>query len=176
MIAIYIFKNGITFFVETALNVISLILYQRRLSQKRRLHTNSVTTRTHKTLNQTETQGIASIQPGSIAAIEQNNDTAEVSTSAGGRNMANLVLTQTISSFIHDTLLLSYTLFILINPKPGLTSKVLQFVSAFATAVRHAANFLQFYFFNSKFRNEIHIATHRVAQQQQSAHVSVQNL
>jgi hypothetical protein len=160
MIAIYIFKNGITFFVETALNVVSLILFQRYLAYHNSVTINGLVSRRAKALNHIHTQGSGSVQPVRDIAAEQHNNT--VDTSAGGRNMANLVLTQTVSSFIHDTLLLSYTLNMLINPKQADTSRILQLVSTFATAVRHSINFLQFYFFNSKFREEVCIVLMRM--------------
>jgi hypothetical protein len=103
-------------------------------------------------MHNTGTQDTNSVQTVQTTVGESKNQ----SPMAGGRNMANLVLTQSITSFIHDFLLLSYTVFMLIYPKTSLTTKVLQFVSHFVTAVRHAMNFLQFYFFNSKFRDEIH--------------------
>jgi hypothetical protein len=70
--------------------------------------------------------------------------------SVGGRNMANLVLAISVTGFAHNSLLLTHTIYTLINPKPSLPLKILQFSAAFVSSLRHAINFHQFYFFKKK--------------------------
>jgi hypothetical protein len=147
MIAIYVFKNGLTFFVETALNIGSLVLFQGYLAQKQRLTSVLVTRRQMSHLNGHNSNFVSSIR------VRENSDVLEAE-SPGGRNMANLVLFMTITGFVHNTLLTTFTVYNLIDPRPSLPLKLFQFVNVFASAVRHATNFLQFYLFNSNFRKE----------------------
>jgi hypothetical protein len=74
--------------------------------------------------------------------------------SAGGKQMANLVLVTSITGFVHNVLLTTQSFYYLMNPKPTLTLRIIQFSAYFATNVRHAMNFLHFYFFNTIFRKE----------------------
>jgi hypothetical protein len=149
MLFIYIFKNLVTFVFETLLNVTSLVLFKHRLAHKAKL----VITKTAKSrpihVNLVETS--LSLSAANNAHKHGESSGSE---SAGGRNMANLVMVMSLSGFIHNMVLLSFTLYNLINPKPNLAVKTLQFSAAFASTVRHAINFVQFYFFNTIFRKE----------------------
>jgi hypothetical protein len=81
-------------------------------------------------------------------SIEKNES------SAGGRNMANLVLVKSTTGFVHNMFLTTYTMYYLNYPKVSVILRVLQFCSYFASTLRHAVNFLQFNFFNVTFRRE----------------------
>jgi hypothetical protein len=157
MLIIYIIKNVVTFFIETLLNVISLFLFQRHLAKKRILTRPILaTTRPNViTIQQPKTTAVTShAQPRSQVELNQVNGPSSGADSVGGRNMANLVLMMSVTGFLHNMILLAYTIFYLLNPKPSLLVKILQFGSSFGSSLRHAINFLQFYFFNTNFRKE----------------------
>jgi hypothetical protein len=136
MLSIYILKHAVTFFLETVLNVISLVLFQRHFAQKAKLTIRSLSAPKQK-------------QSTSVSASQEMNRE-----SPGGHKMAYLVLFMSASGFLHSLILLSHVMYSLIYPKPGLTVKTLLFCGHFASAIRHAVNFVQFYWFNSAFRKE----------------------
>jgi hypothetical protein len=149
MLAIYIFKNVITFAIETVLNVTSLILFQRHLANKRKLVvlnanvfalTTMIRNREFTMTNTTQ--------------IRTNHKNHVYNKSVGSRNMADLVLVKSITGFVHNIFLTSFTMYYLFYPKVSLTLRILQFCAYFASTVRHAINFHQFYFFNTAFRKE----------------------
>jgi hypothetical protein len=72
--------------------------------------------------------------------------------------MANLVLFISVTGFAHHLILLTQVVYTLIYPKPTLTLRILIFSQFFASTVRHALNFVQFYSFNSAFRKEARAA------------------
>jgi hypothetical protein len=146
MLCIYIFKNLITFVFETTLNVFSIYLFQRHLAQKARL--------THPTANFRHSHSLQSDCSTLNNVRHVSAVAANKSESSGGKNMAKLVLVISITGFIHNSLLLTFTVYYLVFTKPTLMLKILQFVSNFASTLRHAINFVQFYFFNSNFRKE----------------------
>jgi hypothetical protein len=141
MMFVFIFKNVVTFFVITGLNVVSLILFQRHLSKKTRL--------------------VSTIGIVNRTTLDRNRELDESggssSRSTGGRNMAKLVLSTSVTGFIHNVFLTTFTLMYLTTPNGGTTSKVLNFCAYFSSTLRHAINFVQFYFFNTNFRNESNI-------------------
>jgi hypothetical protein len=145
MLCIYIFKNLVTFVFETTLNVFSLYLFQRHLAQKARLTNPGANNRHHSLQSDGSTLNNARQVP---AAATNRNE------SSGGKNMAKLVLVISITGFIHNSLLLAFTVYYLVFTKPTLMLKILQFISNFASTLRHAFNFVQFYFFNTNFRKE----------------------
>jgi hypothetical protein len=160
MLFIYIFKNIITFFLETVLNVISLFLFRRHLTQKNKLQA-------------PKTGGTVVMYRGGVSVISTaQNHTHVTSTLAsqatntnelsGGRNMANLVLVNTITGFIHNVLLTTFTIYNLNYPKPSLTLRIIQFCSYFASNVRNAINFLEFYLFNTTFRKETKLSLRKL--------------
>jgi hypothetical protein len=145
MLFTYIFKHVVTFFVETVLNVLSLVLFNRHLEKKRRL------------VAPTAINMVLAVVANTRNDFKNNVKESQASNgaeSAGGRNMANLVLVKSLTCLIHNILLTAFTVFFLINPKLSLTIRILQFCAYFASALRHAFNFVQFYLFNASFRNE----------------------
>jgi hypothetical protein len=154
MLFVYLAKNVITFAVETLLNVVSLVLLHRHLVHKAHL----VHHAPHTTLH---------------AMVILPKITAKPATGAGGhgngsgsahesRNMQHLVLVKSVTGFIHNVLLITFTLFYLNNPSSTLTLRIVQFNAYFASTVRHAINFILFYFFNSTFREQTHLVCARV--------------
>jgi hypothetical protein len=147
MLFIYIFKNIVTFAFETVLNLYSLYLFQRHLARKARL----IAAETSMIVRgQTMANNSVTIAPNQLTTKPSrrpgNSDAGGNSgKGSGGRNMANLVLVNSITSFIHNVIT-TYTLYYLNNPKPTLILRALQFMYYFATVVRHATNFFLFYF------------------------------
>jgi hypothetical protein len=144
VLAIYMFKNVVTFVIETILSVISLYLYRNHLT--RTFHLTSPTAlifkRKHvKVVNSSNSH-------------EKSNSSDSSAESVGGRNMANLVLVMSMAGFFHNCVLTSSAVYNWINPSANLVAKILSFLSVFTTAVRHASNFLLFYFFNKMFKKE----------------------
>jgi hypothetical protein len=153
MLFIYIFKHAFTFAGETLLNVISLVLFQRHLARKHLLTAHHALAVTRQTALSIKRKPISN-QTTRTSQRETDNQLNNESSSPGGRNMANFVLTMSITGFIHNVLLTTFTLYNLNFPKPSFTLKILQFCSAFSSNVRHAVNFFQFFFFNTAFRKE----------------------
>jgi hypothetical protein len=160
MLFIYIFKHVVTFAFETVLNITSLVLFQRHLARKRRIvvavyphtrHENNNKSNNSAVMMNTTTAGAGSSMHTAHNENNRNNG-GESEGSAGGRNMAMLFMLLSVTGFAHSSLLTGYTLYGLVYPKQGVASRVLQFSSTFASALRHAANFLLFYFFNATFR------------------------
>jgi hypothetical protein len=169
MISIYILKNGVTFFVETALNVTSLILFKRHLAHKNRLMSGAAASRKQTKIEQAphsshQNRAASSIHPLAINLNIQNSTAAvdSSSSSTGGKKMAHLVLTMSITGFIHNVLLVTFTVYYSVIPKPSFTMRALQFTAYFASTLRHAINFVQFYFFNSAFRKETRIVLAKI--------------
>jgi hypothetical protein len=152
MISIYILKNGVTFFVETALNVTSLILFLRHLTQKNRLMNEMGIVRRATRLAASTNNSLHH-----LSNMRRNSAVNNLLSTPGGRNMANFVLTVSITGFIHNVLLVTFTVYYSIMPKPSLTMRALQFTAYFASTLRHAINFIQFYFFNKSFRKEVRL-------------------
>jgi hypothetical protein len=138
MLFVTIFKNLVTFLVETVLNVISLVLFRRHLANRAKLvrpsgHIGRETTTAHQTGQ----------------AGESSRE------SPGGRNMANLVLfISSVTGFVHHSLLLTVVVYAIFYPVPTVINKALVFATFFASNLRHALTFVQFYMFNSAFRKE----------------------
>jgi hypothetical protein len=149
MLFIYIFKNIVTFFIETVLSIISLILFRRHLKNKRKLHPSATGTVAVNVGDLSLMTAASSHRPSYLRL--QTSITNEF---AGARNMANLVLVNTITGFVHNVLLTTFTMYNLNYPKPSLTLRIIQFCSYFASTLRHALNFIQFYSFNINFRKE----------------------
>jgi hypothetical protein len=156
MLFIYIFKNIITFIFETFLSLTSLVLFQRHLAHKAKLVGPSAG------FNLTVIEG--TMDGGGSLATATNRTTARSKNepSAGGRNMANLVLVKSTTGFVHNMFLTTYTMYYLNYPKVSVTLRILQFCSYFASTLRHSVNFLQFYFFNTTFRREARVFFGRV--------------
>jgi hypothetical protein len=160
MLFISILKHMVTFFVEMVLNIISLVLFQRHLANKARL--------VHRPSGHT--------RPESTTA-NRTNQTAENSRdSPGGRKMANLVLFKSVTGFVHHSFLLALVMYSIFNSNPGLTTKTLIFSSYFASTVRHALNFAQFYMFNTAFRNEARVVLAQIKLINNANTVSVANI
>jgi hypothetical protein len=169
MLFIYIFKNCFTFAIETVLNIFSLVLFQRHLAHKATLVGPKPNTNRH---NQNVQHHVDADVDGSIT--DPNNATTITTNgrsrrtgeshssssggSTGGRKMANLVLIKSVTGFVHNVLLTTQSFYFLNNPKTSVTLRSIQFSAYFATNVRHAINFLQFYFFNAAFHKEALIA------------------
>jgi hypothetical protein len=146
ILAMNLFKNVVTFFVETVLNMISVVLFRRHLSKKATLVGTNRSATTKKPSN-TITKSLANT----------SNDTQASSSngpSAGGRNMANLVIFKTVTGFFHNVILTTYTMWVVVSPQPTPTYRMLMFLSYFASTLRHSINYFQFYYFNTAFRNE----------------------
>jgi hypothetical protein len=132
----------VTFFVETLLNVVSLVLFQRHIAQKAKLTIRSSSNATKRSQSQ---------------SVNSPESAESVKNSPGGRKMTNLVLFMSTSGFIHSLILLSHTIYGLIYSKPSLTLKSLLFCAFFASTLRHALNFAQFYWFNTAFQKEARV-------------------
>jgi hypothetical protein len=139
MMFVFIFKNVVTFFVMTGLNFVSLILFQRHLSHKASL--GAVIRLGLRTLNQDR------------GLDEPNSNSIRYT---GGRNMARLVLFISITGFVHNVFLTTYTLLYLTTPNSDYV-RTLNFCAYFSSTLRHAINFAQFYLFNTHFRKEARI-------------------
>jgi hypothetical protein len=150
MLFIYIFKNVFTFLIEILLNMTSLALFQSHLAKKAKL----VAPPPGHNISMVET---INHNASFAMTARQSHARGKNESSAGGRNMANLVLVKSASGFAHNMFLTTYTMYYLNNPKVSLTLRILQFCSYFASTLRHAINFLQFYFFNTTFRKEARI-------------------
>jgi hypothetical protein len=146
MLFIYIFKNLVTFIIETVLNVTSLVLFKRHLAHKAKLLST-------KTIKAKPIQANLLETSTSHSAANSAHKHGE-SESAGGRNMANLVMVMSLSGFVQNMIQLVFTVCTLVNSKPNLGIKALQLTASFASTVRHAMNFAQFFCFNSNFRKE----------------------
>jgi hypothetical protein len=159
---IYTFKNIVTFLFEAVLNVISLVLFKRHLAQKTRLVAGAPRLSSAAQSNQRNRVSsivapVVHIRP--ISSVGHHlGGSGSSSHSAGVRNMALLVLFKAITGFIHNVLLLTFTVYVLIYPKPTFTLKILQFCAYFASTLRHAVSFPQFYAFNLTFRKEARLA------------------
>jgi hypothetical protein len=157
MLIIYIFKNVITFVIETFLNVASLVLFKRHLTRKATLVRRNQTDMINIVIAQNNISNIPIlsnfIRPQYTPILKQ--DRYRNGLADGGRNMAYLVLVKSITGFIHNVLLITFTMYYLNYPQPGLTMRVLQFGAYFASTVRHAVNFFQLYLFNRSFRKEV---------------------
>jgi hypothetical protein len=145
MLFTYIFKHVVTFFFENVLNLISLVLFNRHLAKKHRLVAPHATNMTVATLQNVQNNSEHKAKEDHALNGEE---------SAGGRNMAHLVLVKSLTCFIHNTLLTTFTMYFLVNPGVSLTLRILQFCAYFASTLRHAFNFVQFYSFNTNFRKE----------------------
>jgi hypothetical protein len=142
MMFVFIFKNGLTFLIETVLNAVSLVLFKRHLSNK-------------VTLGGGGGSLLRPIGAASQRHVEKKDHASHAS--VGGRNMAMLVLVNSVTGFVHNVLLLAFTLSYLIGTQSIILSRVLNFSAYFSSTVRHAVNFLQFYLFNTYFRKEANI-------------------
>jgi hypothetical protein len=125
MLFIYIFKNCFTFGFETVLNIISLILFQRHLAQKTKLTgpKMSVVNRP-KEGGRRSTAHVFTTSRITHQTAELEDPAGEGGRSAGGRKMANLVLVTSVTGFIHNVLLTTYTMYYLNFPKVSLTLRV----------------------------------------------------
>jgi hypothetical protein len=159
MLFIYIFKNIVTFFFETVLNIISLVLFRRHLAQKNKLQAAKMGT---GTVNRGRVSVISTAQHQTHFSNSVTYQATSANESTGGRNMANLVLVNTITGFVHNVLLTTFTIYNLNYPKPSLTQRTIQFSSYFASTVRHALNFVQFYSFNTTFRKETQLSLRKL--------------
>jgi hypothetical protein len=144
MLFVYIIKNVVTFAVETVLfNSIWTSLGSQ------------ATACGLGTIAGTRTLGQDAWSVTVVSTQPARGEPASQST--GGRNMAKLVLVNSVTGFVHNVLLLTYTIYILKNPKPTLVVRLLQFCGYFSSTLRHSLNFLLFYFFNTSFRKEANI-------------------
>jgi hypothetical protein len=144
MMSIYIFKHAVTFAVETILNITSLVLFKQHLENRARLIGINVTL---------IGQNVSTTATVNVQALAKNNEEDHASgESAGGRNMAYLVIFLSLTGFVHNVLLTGFQFYSLIYPKPSAQSRAFQFCAFLASAVRHAINFLQFYWFNNMFK------------------------
>jgi hypothetical protein len=162
MLCIYIFKNIVTFFIETLMNVISLILFKRHLANKATLVGPRASLRkptersdVRQTVSSVVTQTRIITNPSRVG--DDQSSSGSGGGSAGGKNMANLVLMKSVTGFIHNVALTTQSFYYLMNPKPTVTLRIIQFSAYFATTTRHAMNFVQFYFFNTNFRKEANL-------------------
>jgi hypothetical protein len=144
VLAIYIFKNVVTFVIETILSGISLYLYRNHLA--RSFHLTSPTALIFKRIHKKAKD--------SSHSHEKSNSSDSSAETAGGKNMANLVLVMCVAGFFHNCVLTSSAVYNWINPSANLVAKILSFCSVFATALRHASNFMLFYSFNKMFKKE----------------------
>jgi hypothetical protein len=149
MMSIYIFKHVVTFAVETILNITSLILFRQHLANRVKL--TGKNTLIVPTGSPTIT---ANVQ---ITAKNEEDHAGGGGESAGGRNMAFLVLFMSFTGFVHNVLLTGFQLYSLIFQKPTAQSRSFQFCAFLASTVRQAINFLQFYWFNTVFRKTAHV-------------------
>jgi hypothetical protein len=159
MLFLYIFKNLVTFFIETMMNVISLILFKRHLAHKATLVGPKASQKRPPERNDARTVSSVITQTRIITAPSRAGDDQSSSGggSAGGKKMANLVLMKSVTGFIHNVSLTTQSFYYLINPKPTVTLRIIQFSSYFATTFRHAMNFVQYFFFNTNFRKEANL-------------------
>jgi hypothetical protein len=142
----HFFKNVVTFSVETFLNVLSLVLFQRHLAHKSLLTGASVAmTRTNRSIQKESARTVRSSSTTNLSRSESG---------AGGRNMAYLVLFMSVTGVIHSVLLFAYTLWAVLITKTTVSYKALQFSAFLATTLRHGINFVQCYLFNTSFRME----------------------
>jgi hypothetical protein len=145
MLFIFVFKHVVTFIIETVLSVVSLVLFQRHLAHKVKLTRTSTVTRARLNEQMLTTAGPAS-------SNEQET---------GGRKMANLVFVMSITGFVHNAIMLTYTVFNLTS-KANTFLRVLGFVAYFSSTVRHSVNFVQFYCFNTAFRTETRVVLNKM--------------
>jgi hypothetical protein len=144
VLAIYIFKNVVTFIVETILSGISLVLYRHHLTRSFNL------TSPNAGMPQQRTVQTEASSPLNNKANSGDNSAESV----GGRNMTNLVIVMSVAGFLHNCVITSSAVFNWINPKANLVAKIMSFCSVFSTALRHASNFALFYTFNKMFKKE----------------------
>jgi hypothetical protein len=145
MIGIYVFKNFLTFIVETLLNITSLVLFKRHLARKVRLQAPRLDTII-------QTQGGGQTMPSGKTRRSMSREAG-----TGGRHMADFVLVMSVTGFATNMMQLFYTLYFTANPKPTLIMRLLQFIAFFASTFRHAINFVLFYAYNVNFRKETKI-------------------
>jgi hypothetical protein len=140
MLFITIFKHLVTFLVEMVLNVISLVLFRRHLANRAKL-----------------IKPKGNIRRDTTTALQINQAEENSRESPGGRNMANLVLFRSVTGFVHHFLLLALILYSIVSPIPNLITRILMFTTFFASTLRHALTFAQFYMFNTAFRKEARV-------------------
>ena len=146
MYSVYFTKHVITFSIEIVFNVISLTLFKKHFSARASL----VGARKSTNSNLVNLTKEHALTRDSIALSKSKSEDAE-------KNVSMMVFVNSVMSFLHHIILITYTIYYLNTPKPNLTMRILQFCAFYMSVIRHASNFFIYYKFNINFKKECHI-------------------
>jgi hypothetical protein len=101
------------------LNVTSLVLFRRHLAHKAKLKSTAVARIFEQEAGDRNEADV------SLSTQKNKEDNSRSSSgSIGGRNMAKLVLVNSVTGFVHNVLLTAFTFYYLNNKKPTLTMRI----------------------------------------------------